>query len=155
MSSLSRKSISEPLSLSQPNIIYYSLGTTRAEAGSAEAFERIDRECVQYLPERLSRLTTCRYVLAAAKAAKSSGTQRVIYISSGSANKNSLFLYSRSKGLTEEGLASLGYSDTIIFRPGFLAGVSRNRIAERIFRLVSSKMNDAQVLPTFTVQSPV
>jgi hypothetical protein len=31
----------------------------------------------------------------------------------------------RSKGLTEEALASIGYSDTIIFRPGLLAGVRR------------------------------
>ena len=33
----------------------------------------------------------------------------------------------RSKGLTEAGLANLGYADTIIFRPGFLAGVNRER----------------------------
>jgi len=75
-----------------------------------------------------------RYVLAAAQAAKSSGNQRVVYISSAGASKNSRILYSRSKGLTEEGLASLGYSDTIIFRPGFLAGANRGRegIAEVI-----------------------
>ena len=40
----------------------------------------------------------------------------------------------RSKGLTEEGLAHLGYDDTIIFRPGFLAGANREetRTAETI-----------------------
>jgi len=37
--------------------------------------------------------------------------------------------------LTEEGLAKLGYSDTIVFRPGYLAGVNRaeSRPAETIF----------------------
>lgn len=42
----------------------------------------------------------------------------------------------RSKGLTEEALASIGYSDTIIFRPGLLAGVHRRepRIAESVLR---------------------
>ncbi|QRW18846.1 oxidoreductase HTATIP2 [Rhizoctonia solani] len=76
-----------------------SLGTTRNQAGSAEAFEKIDRE----------------YVINAAKAAKSTDPshQRLVYLSSGGANASSSFLYTRSKGLTERGLASLGYSDFI------------------------------------------
>ena len=42
-------------------------------------------------------------------------------------------LLCRSKGLTEEGLASLGYSDTIIFRPGGLrANREKPRPAEKI-----------------------
>ena len=47
-----------------------------------------------------------------------------------------LILITRSKGLTEEALASIGYSDTIIFRPGLLAGVHREepRYAEAILR---------------------
>ncbi|KAF7985785.1 hypothetical protein HWV62_411 [Athelia sp. TMB] len=56
------------------DVVFITLGTTRAAAGSAEAFEKIDRE---------------------------------------------------SKGQTELALADLGYSDTIIFRPGFLAGAER------------------------------
>jgi hypothetical protein len=45
----------------------------------------------------------------------------------------------RSKGLTEEGLARLGYQDTIVFRPGYLAGTNRPepRLAETIFGYVS------------------
>jgi oxidoreductase len=37
--------------------------------------------------------------------------------------------------LTEEGLAKLGYKETIVFRPGYLAGTSRgeSRVAESIF----------------------
>lgn len=31
----------------------------------------------------------------------------------------------RSKGLTEQGLANLGYDDVIIFRPGMLAQAER------------------------------
>lgn len=78
----------------QAEAVYITLGTTRAQAGSAQAFERIDRE----------------YVLAAAKAAlsdrqKSSQLgQRVVYCSSISASSNSRLLYAHSKGLTEEGL---------------------------------------------------
>ncbi|PPQ78691.1 hypothetical protein CVT25_010712 [Psilocybe cyanescens] len=104
------------------DVVFITLGTMKVNAGSAEAFEKIDRE----------------YVLAAAKEARSSDSstpQRLVYLSSGSANSSSPFLYPKSKGLTEEGLARLGYSDTIIFRPGFLAGANRadHRLTEAVF----------------------
>lgn len=104
------------------DVVFITLGTTKALAGSAEAFEKIDRE----------------YVISAAKEAKNSDSsvpQRLVYLSSGGANSKSPFLYPKSKGLTEEGLASLGYTDTIVFRPGFLAGTERKnpRLAESVF----------------------
>ncbi|OCH93676.1 hypothetical protein OBBRIDRAFT_790025 [Obba rivulosa] len=89
------------------DVVFITLGTTRKAAGSAAAFEKIDRE----------------YVLNAARLAKDDDPaheQRVVYLSSAGANPNSWFLYPRSKGLTELGLAKLGYQDTIIFRPGML-----------------------------------
>ena len=48
----------------------------------------------------------------------------------------------RSKGLTENGLASLGYSDTIIFRPLMLKGAERSgsRIAETAFGFVDDSL---------------
>jgi len=95
-----------------------------------------------------------RYVVNAARAAKVDSPQRLVYISvcppspsrinlpqltpwefqTGMADPSSRFLYSRSKGLTELGLAKLGYADTIIFRPGVLAGTHRGetRIPESI-----------------------
>ncbi|KAG5641295.1 hypothetical protein DXG03_005559 [Asterophora parasitica] len=92
------------------DVVFIALGTTRNAAGSAEAFEKIDRE----------------YVLNAAREAKvDTLDQRLVYVSSAGANSKSSFLYPRSKGLTENGLAALGYNDTIIFRPGFLAGAGR------------------------------
>ncbi|KAG8902754.1 Protein fmp52, mitochondrial [Tulasnella sp. 408] len=96
------------------------LGTTKAQAGSAEAFEKIDRE----------------YVINAAKAAKTDDPkQRLVYLSSMSANANSRMLYTRSKGLTEQGLAAL-FSDCIVFRPGLLKAADRGgppRLAETIY----------------------
>ncbi|EEB87022.1 hypothetical protein MPER_15825, partial [Moniliophthora perniciosa FA553] len=65
------------------DVVFITLGTTKANAGSAEAFERIDRDL--YLALK----------------------QRVVYCSSGGANPKSPFLYTKSKGLTEEGLAYL------------------------------------------------
>ncbi|KAF9265223.1 hypothetical protein L218DRAFT_924360 [Marasmius fiardii PR-910] len=115
------------------DVVFITLGTTRANAGSAEAFEKIDRE----------------YVVRAAKEAKSSDpshSQRLVYCSSNGANSQSLFLYPRSKGLTEEGLAALGYSDTIIFRPALLAGTARPE--RRIAEILASKVTG--VLSHFT-----
>jgi oxidoreductase len=71
------------------------LGTNRTTAGSAEAFEKIDREYVPRPPLITQILTRGRYVIAAAKAAKSGRDQRVVYVSSGGADKNSMFLYMR------------------------------------------------------------
>ncbi|KAJ3514151.1 hypothetical protein NLJ89_g2529 [Agrocybe chaxingu] len=103
------------------DVVFITLGTTKAAAGSAEAFEKIDRE----------------YVINAAKEARDAEntSQRVVYLSSTGSNPNSPFLYPRSKGLTEQGIAELGYADAIIFRPGFLAGAQRqdHRLAESIF----------------------
>ncbi|KAG8697100.1 Protein fmp52, mitochondrial [Ceratobasidium sp. 395] len=98
------------------DVIYITLGTTRAAAGSVANFEKIDRE----------------YVINAAKAAKSTDPahqQRLVYLSSGGASVSSpsWFWYLKSKGLTESGLASLGYSDFIAFRPGMLKGAERDR----------------------------
>ncbi|GAA5996066.1 Fmp52p [Rhodotorula paludigena] len=97
--------------------VVVALGTTRATAGSAENFERIDR----------------LYVLKAAEAARTSKPQTLAYVSSGGANASSWFLYPKSKGLTEEGLARLGYSSALTFRPGVLiapGGRQERRLAE-------------------------
>jgi hypothetical protein len=47
----------------------------------------------------------------------------------------------RSKGLTETSLAQLGYSDTIAFRPGFLAGCPSYRPAQMAILCVMSPIS--------------
>ncbi|KAI0047392.1 NAD(P)-binding protein [Auriscalpium vulgare] len=91
------------------DVVFITMGTSRKSAGSAANFEKIDRE----------------YVLNAAKAVKTDGEQRIVYCSTGASNIKSPFLYLRSKALTEQGLADLGYSDTIVFQPGFLRNTKR------------------------------
>ncbi|KAK4058329.1 hypothetical protein OIO90_000486 [Microbotryomycetes sp. JL221] len=108
------------LSSVNADAVVIALGTTRAAAGSLENFYKIDRE----------------YVLSAAKHARVEGkAQSVIYCSSGSGSSSSWFPYLKSKGLTEEGLASLGYNECIIFKPGMLAvpgGRKEHRLAESL-----------------------
>ncbi|KAG1771073.1 hypothetical protein EV702DRAFT_660092 [Suillus placidus] len=112
------------------DVVFVTLGTTRTKAGSAEMFEKIDRE----------------YVVNACKAAKTDDPehkQRVVYLSSSGANPSSSFLYMRSKGLTELGIARLGYADTIVFRPGFLKGAQRadTRLSETMAGYVTGVLS--------------
>ncbi|KAJ7272673.1 hypothetical protein B0H12DRAFT_591025 [Mycena haematopus] len=92
------------------DVVFIAMGTNRKAAGSLEAFERIDRE----------------YVINAARAARSEGhPQSLIYVSTFGATLDARLAYFKSKALTEVGLASLGYDETTVFRPGFLAGTNR------------------------------
>ncbi|KAG1747963.1 uncharacterized protein EDB91DRAFT_1115716 [Suillus paluster] len=108
------------------DVVFVTLGTTRAKAGSAEMFEKIDRELRKSDdPTHQQRLVypllrKHHYVLPFLKSLPD-------------------FLSFRSKGLTELGLARLGYADTIVFRPGFLKGAEREdkRLAETIFGYVT------------------
>lgn len=106
------------LSSVDADAIFITLGTTRAQAGSAAAFEKIDRD----------------YVVSAARAAKPTGkAATVVYCSSKMASSGASFLYPKSKGLTEEALAGI-FEKTIIMRPGYLGNAQRpqTRILEKM-----------------------
>jgi len=101
------------------DVVYITLGTTKAIAGSKEAFTKIDKE----------------YVVDAAREARVTGRkQRLVYLSSAGANSSSPIFYSKSKGQTEEALAEIGYDEFIALRPGMFTGEDRsgtNREGER------------------------
>ncbi|KAF7721182.1 Methyltransferase-like protein 23 [Apophysomyces ossiformis] len=95
------------------NDVFCCLGTTRADAGSAEKFRRIDQG----------------YVLESAKiiaeenpppAGETLSPVHFLYCSSSGANKDSSFLYPQSKGQTEEGISEAGFKKVSIVRPGLL-----------------------------------
>lgn len=97
--------------------VYIALGTTIKQAGSEEAFRRVDYE----------------YVVHAATLAYAHGANQCLVISSAGANSESRFLYSRVKGEMEEAIARLDFWATHIFRPGVLLGDRDGlRLAERV-----------------------
>lgn len=131
--------------------------------------------CTAWLSEAglLGAWAGCRYVVDACRAAKSDDPaheQRVVYLSvssdpyipirsvgvqtysllrqSAGANASSPFLYAKSKGLTELALARLGYSETIVFRPGLLKGAERadKRLGETVFGYVDAHLDVWSVL---------
>jgi len=119
----------------QWDVVFVAMGTTAKAAGSQDNFTKIDKE----------------YVINAAKAAKADNDQRLIYVSAYMANPESSVLYSRSKGLTEQALAELGYKDTIIFRPSVLSNTQRSesRLGESVLRVITGLAS--QFSPKFQI----
>lgn len=102
---------------------FSSFGTTRKIAGSAENFVKIDHG-INY---------------ESFKAAKESGKfDTAIIVSSLGANKDSSFLYMKTKGQLEQDIIDLKFERTIILRPGILLGERKtskgwnNKIAEYV-----------------------
>ena len=82
------------------------LGTTRRQAGSAEAFRKVDLD----------------YVLAVARAALAHGARTFVLTSSVGADAGSRFLYLRTKGEVEDAIAALGFASFTSVRPAGLVG---------------------------------
>ncbi|KAF9582740.1 hypothetical protein BGW38_010826 [Lunasporangiospora selenospora] len=112
-----------------PQIVFCTLGTTRAAAGSAEAFKRIDQGYV---------LDAARHIHEKAPKDPVTGLAKVhfLYCSSAGSSHKSYLLYSKTKGETENALADIGFERVSIFQPGFLKVVeprsSGNRMAEMV-----------------------
>jgi uncharacterized protein YbjT (DUF2867 family) len=105
---------------------YCALGTTRAQAGSDEAFRAVDLEL-------------CRDF---ARAAKTAGARRFALISSVGANPRSRFLYPRVKAEAEAAASSFGFESVVMARPSFLLGNRKDerpteKLAHAILRIVT------------------
>lgn len=82
------------------------LGTTRAKAGSRQAFRRIDHD----------------YPLAVARHARAAGTPAFVLVSALGAATGSPFFYSRTKGELERDLRTCHYPSLTIVRPSLIGG---------------------------------
>jgi uncharacterized protein YbjT (DUF2867 family) len=82
------------------------IGTTRAAAGSDEAFREADLDAV----------------LQFARAARVTGATRLVVVSSVGADSNSKKLYLRTKGEMEEAVATVGFTSLDILQPSLLLG---------------------------------
>lgn len=82
------------------------LGTTRATAGSAEAFHRVDHD----------------YPLMVARHARAHGANTFALVSAIGADASSRLLYNRTKGEVEANIGALDYPSYTIVRPGLIGG---------------------------------
>jgi uncharacterized protein YbjT (DUF2867 family) len=112
--------------LSGADDIFCALGTTIRNAGSQEAFRRVDLE----------------YPLAAAQRARAAGAGQFVLCSSVGANAKAGNFYLRVKGELEEGISELGFSAFHIFRPSLLLGHRAEvRPGERLMTIVAPAFN--------------
>jgi len=112
--------------MSGANSVFCALGTTRAVAGSAEAFKKVDYE----------------YVAAAGRAAKTAGVPHFGLVSAQGANANlwasdwKVFhglLYAKTKGLAEKSIQDQNFSYVTIMRPGLLERGELDRPLEKVY----------------------
>ena len=97
--------------------IYCALGTTIRQAGSAQAFRKVD---LTY-PVSLARMTLER------------GARQFLVVSSLGANPEARVLYSRVKGEMEQAVMSLPFTSVTVFRPSLLLGDRKEfRLGEEV-----------------------
>jgi uncharacterized protein YbjT (DUF2867 family) len=89
------------------------LGTTIRDAGSQDAFRRVDHD----------------YPLAIARHAHAHGAKTFALVSAKGAAAGSRVFYSRVKGEVEEALAGIGFASLTLLRPGLLGGERRQHRA--------------------------
>ncbi len=94
------------LELQAVDRVYCCLGTTLSEAGSREAFRRVDYD----------------YPLQIAELAKKGGITGYSLVSALGADPRSRLFYNRVKGQVEQGLGQLAFPSLHIFRPSLLLG---------------------------------
>lgn len=112
------------------------LGTTRAAAGSAEAFRKIEGT-----------------IVSVARVLHAHGVRRFALTSSKGADPRARFLYLRTKGEIEQDIRRLGFPSLTIVRPGLIGGARATfRLAERATETLLSVL--APVLPRSLRISP-
>jgi uncharacterized protein YbjT (DUF2867 family) len=90
----------------QADDVFCCLGTTMKQAGSKEAFQRVDFD----------------YPLEIAALTKAKGANKYFLVSALGAGKNSSIYYNRVKGEVEDAIANIGFLAIHIFRPSLLLG---------------------------------
>jgi uncharacterized protein YbjT (DUF2867 family) len=86
--------------------VFCALGTTMRQAGSEEAFRRVDFD----------------YPVALAKATLARGTRHFLLVTAVGASTSSRFFYNRVKGEVEAAVIALGFRSVTIARPSLLLG---------------------------------
>ncbi len=86
--------------------VFCCLGTTMKQAGSKEAFRKVDYT----------------YPTAAARLAHASGAEQFLLVSSLGASRSSPFFYSRVKGEAEEAVSAVPFFGVYLIRPSLITG---------------------------------
>jgi len=113
------------------------LGTTKGKAG-VEGFIKVDHD----------------YVVESAKLAHQGGTKQFHLVTSQGSDKDSMFLYPKTKGRAEEAVTNLGFERTSIYRPALLlCDRQESRPGEKFLRMIVGSLDrwGKMSVPTITV----
>ncbi len=101
--------------------VFCCLGTTMKQAGSKEAFRKVDFD----FPVQLAKLL------------KTNGAKQFLLVSALGSNKNSSIFYNQVKGEVEEAIATIGYPTLHVFKPSLLTGSRKEkRAGEDVAKIV-------------------
>ncbi|RYU91749.1 oxidoreductase [Emticicia agri] len=103
--------------------IFCCLGTTMKQAGSKEAFYKVD----------------FTYPFEIAKAALQNGASQYVIVTAMGADEKSMFYYNRVKGEIEKAISDLHYPALLIFRPSLLLGERKKSRAGEGFATILMK----------------
>lgn len=109
------------------------LGTTLKAAGSQEKQREIDHD----IPAKFADI------------ARRNGIPRAVVVSAYGASPASKVFYSKMKGELDEHIASLGFDQCVIFRPGLLLRKDTDRPGERIMAHVLKLVNGLGIMRKF------
>lgn len=93
------------------NSVICCLGTTKKQAGSKAAQEKVD----------------VRLPLSIAAIAKKAGVKNFLCVSAMGADTHSPYFYNRLKGMLEDGLTMMGFESLTLVRPSLLLGKHKDR----------------------------
>jgi len=96
------------------DVAFCTFGTTRKDAGSAQAFREIEHG----------------YTVKFARLCKEHGVRHFHLLTAMGANPNSWLLYPQIKGMIEEEIKAMSFIRTTIWRPGLLARGDKSRMVE-------------------------
>ncbi|NHM29586.1 NAD(P)H-binding protein [Neobacillus terrae] len=105
--------------------VFCCLGTTMKNAGSKEAFKKVDLD----------------FPILAAKLAAEEEAEQFLIVSAMGASRNSSFFYNRVKGEMEERVKSFPFNGVYIFRPSLLLGNRKEfRLGEKTAEVLSIRL---------------
>ena len=105
---------------------YFCIGTTKQNSPDKDEYRRVELD----LPKQIAQIT------------KSNSVNSFVFVSSGYADSNSSGDYLKFKGLVEEELKRLNFSNLGILRPSFLMGKRKEkRLGEKIGILIFSLLS--------------
>lgn len=118
--------LAEKASLFACDDLFCALGTTMKQAGSQDAFRRVDFD----------------YVVRSAELAKAGGAHQMLLVSAYGASASSRVFYNRVKGEAEDVVQDMGFEAVHLLRPSLLTGDRREerageQIGEAVLKVVS------------------